>query len=116
MMGISVFEAIGMAVAFVLDCRVAPRLAAARGRRRDGDAAYVGMRGSRTKRLTFTRYAARESVDTTALVCPIGGGYPRDKRPEVIAAFAAAEILARMIASAARQNAGHPAHEFCQTL
>jgi xanthine dehydrogenase accessory factor len=55
-------------------------------------------------------------VDTTALVCPIGGGYPRDKRPEVIAAFAAAEILARMIASAARQDAGHPAHEFCQTL
>jgi xanthine dehydrogenase accessory factor len=61
------------------------------------DAAYVGMIGSRTKRATFTRYAAREGVDARALVCPIGAGFPRDKRPEVIAAFAAAEIQARMI-------------------
>ncbi len=61
------------------------------------DAAYVGMIGSRTKRATFIRYAAREGADARALVCPIGAGFPRDKRPEVIAAFAAAEILARMI-------------------
>lgn len=80
------------------------------------DAAYVGMIGSRTKRVTFGRYAARESVDASALVCPIGGGYPRDKRPEVIAAFAAAEIMARMIASAASEDAGQPTHQFCQTL
>jgi len=65
------------------------------------DAAYVGMIGSRTKRATFTHYAARERVDIGALVCPIAAGFPRDKRPEVIAAFAAAEILARMIERAA---------------
>jgi xanthine dehydrogenase accessory factor len=65
------------------------------------DAAYVGMIGSRTKRATFAHYAARERVDIGALVCPIAAGFPRDKRPEVIAAFAAAEILARMIERAA---------------
>jgi xanthine dehydrogenase accessory factor len=65
------------------------------------DAAYIGMIGSRTKRATFTRYAAREGVDLQALVCPIGAGFLRDKRPAVIAAFAAAEIQARMIGSAA---------------
>ena len=76
------------------------------------DAAYVGMIGSRTKRVTFTRYAAREGVDAGALVCPIGGGFPRDKRPEVIAAFAAAEIMARMIAPAAREDAARRAPAF----
>lgn len=79
-----------------------------------GDAAYVGMIGSRTKRVAFTRYAAREGVGAGALVCLIGGGYPRDKRPEVIAAFAAAEIMARMTA-AARAEAGEPDREFSQT-
>jgi xanthine dehydrogenase accessory factor len=64
------------------------------------DAAYVGMIGSRTKRATFAHYAGREGVDLGALICPIAAGYPRDKRPEVIAAFAAAEILARMIVAA----------------
>ena len=33
---------------------------------------YVGMIGSRTKRATFTRYAANEGVDARSLVCPIG--------------------------------------------
>lgn len=65
------------------------------------DAAYVGMIGSRSKRATFVHYAAREGVDAGALICPIAAGYPRDKRPEVIAAFAAAEILARMVERAA---------------
>ena len=65
------------------------------------DAAYVGMIGSRTKRATFAHYAAREGVDLSALVCPLAAGFPRDKRPEVIAAFAAAEILSRMIAPVA---------------
>jgi xanthine dehydrogenase accessory factor len=36
------------------------------------DAVYVGMIGSRTKRATFTRYAANEGVDARSLVCPIG--------------------------------------------
>ncbi|MDE3175916.1 MAG: xanthine dehydrogenase accessory protein XdhC [Pseudomonadota bacterium] len=65
------------------------------------DAAYVGMIGSRSKRAAFAHYAARERVDISALVCPIAAGFPRDKRPEAIAAFAAAEILARLIARAA---------------
>ena len=61
------------------------------------DAVYVGMIASRTKRATFTRYAANEGVDARSLVCPIGASFPRDRRPEVMAAFAAAEIQTRMI-------------------
>lgn len=64
------------------------------------DAAYVGMIGSRTKRAAFAHYAAHERVSVEALVCPLASGFPRDKRPEVIAAFAAAEILARIVARA----------------
>ena len=70
------------------------------------DAAYVGMIGSRTKRATFARYAAGEGVDARALVCPIGTGFPRHKRPEVIAAFAAAEIMARIIERADQHGSG----------
>jgi xanthine dehydrogenase accessory factor len=70
------------------------------------DAAYVGMIGSRTKRATFTRYAANEGVDARSLVFPIGASFPRDKRPEVIAAFAAAEIQTRMIERAHQGGSG----------
>lgn len=69
------------------------------------DAAYVGMIGSRTKRATFARYAALEGVDTRPLVCPVGAGYPRDKRPEVIAAFACAEILSVLLTQATGADA-----------
>lgn len=66
------------------------------------DAAYVGMIGSKTKRASFaswyTREAGGQRRDLDRLVCPIGGTV-RDKRPEVIAAFAAAEIMA-VLASA----------------
>ncbi|AXC49297.1 xanthine dehydrogenase accessory protein XdhC [Paracoccus suum] len=65
-----------------------------------GDAAYVGMIGSRTKRATFARFAAARGIGADALTCPIGGGGPPDKRPEVIAAFTATEILARLHAHA----------------
>lgn len=59
-----------------------------------GDAAYVGMIGSRTKRVSFDRWLREAGpVDTGALVCPIGGAGRPDKRPEVIAAFAAVEIM-----------------------
>ncbi|MFO1211046.1 MAG: xanthine dehydrogenase accessory protein XdhC [Amaricoccus sp.] len=61
-----------------------------------GDAAYVGMIGSRTKRVSFERWLARAEgppVDTEALVCPIGVAGRPDKRPEVIAAFVAVEIM-----------------------
>lgn len=73
------------------------------------DAAYVGMIGSRTKRATFRRHAAREGVDTGALTCPIAAGFARDKRPEVIAAFAAAEILACLLARASLPTDALPA-------
>ena len=60
------------------------------------DFAYVGLIGSRTKRLRFAR-AFRESglseERIARLVCPIGARFARDKRPEVIAAFAVAELL-----------------------
>ena len=62
-----------------------------------GDAAYVGMIGSRTKRVSFERWLRRAedgaAADTGALVCPIGAAGRPDKRPEVIAAFVAAEIM-----------------------
>ena len=59
------------------------------------DAAYVGMIGSATKRAKFARFlkdhAPRASVGK--LTCPIGSTRSADKRPEVIAAFVAAEIM-----------------------
>jgi xanthine dehydrogenase accessory factor len=65
------------------------------------DAAYVGMIGSRTKRETFRRWYLREAggaeADLDRLVSPIGGDAVRDKRPEVIAALAAAEIIAAVL-------------------
>ena len=70
------------------------------------DAVYVGMIASRTKRAIFTRYAANEGVDARSLVCPIGAGFPRDRRPEVMAAFAAAEIQTRMIERAHQGGSG----------
>lgn len=72
-----------------------------------GDAAYVGMIGSRTKRVTFERWLAKAApgVTTDALVSPIGAAGRPDKRPEVIAAFVAAEIMAHVIAWQARAPA-----------
>lgn len=66
------------------------------------DAAYVGMIGSATKRATFSRFVRQRGLDPAPLTCPIGGTV-RDKRPEVIAAFTAAEIMATLLAH-------HPAH------
>ena len=64
------------------------------------DAPYIGMVGSRTKRATFDRFARSHGADPARLVCPIAAGFPRDKRPEVIAAFTAAEIAARLLTHA----------------
>ena len=63
-----------------------------------GDAAYAGMIGSKTKRATFQRWLARtkadgEALDPWGLICPIGAAGRPDKRPEVIAAFVAVEII-----------------------
>jgi xanthine/CO dehydrogenase XdhC/CoxF family maturation factor len=60
-----------------------------------GDFTYLGLIGSRTKRAQFER-AFRETgiVDDqiARLVCPIGGRL-KDKRPPVIAALVAAELI-----------------------
>lgn len=61
------------------------------------DAAYVGMIGSRTKRQTFKSWFLKEAggdIPTyERLVSPIGRGVVQDKRPAVIAALVAAEVL-----------------------
>ncbi len=59
------------------------------------DATYVGMIGSATKRESFRRHLASEgrAGEIERLVLPIGGSAIRDKRPEVIAALVAAELL-----------------------
>ena len=65
-----------------------------------GDAAYVGLIGSATKRVKFQRYCAdtAPSLDPAALTCPIGGTASRDKRPAIIAALTLAEVMARLTA------------------
>lgn len=63
---------------------------------RRGDAAYAGMIGSQTKREMFRRYwlneAGGEAEALVRLSCPLGGT-TQDKRPAVIAALAAAEVV-----------------------
>ncbi|WP_342358563.1 xanthine dehydrogenase accessory protein XdhC [Terrarubrum flagellatum] len=63
---------------------------------RRGDAAYVGMIGSKTKRARFEKWFIQRGGTRAALkrlTCPIGGGDVRDKRPEIIAALTAADIV-----------------------
>ncbi len=63
------------------------------------DSPYVGMVGSRTKRARFASWFRAEGGSETALarlVLPIGALGLADKRPEVIAALAAAEIMVKM--------------------
>lgn len=63
---------------------------------RRADAPYVGMVGSRTKRARFEAWYRAEGYDPAELrrlVLPIGALGLVDKRPEVIAALAAAEIM-----------------------
>lgn len=64
-----------------------------------GDAAYVGMIGSETKRASFAGFCRREApgADPARLTCPIGAGGTRDKRPEVIAALVAAELMTALL-------------------
>jgi len=74
------------ALDFLLTCEALER----------GDARYVGLIGSATKRARFQRFAAERGVATSGLTCPIGAAGSGDKRPELIAAFAAAEIAAAL--------------------
>ncbi len=60
------------------------------------DASYVGMIGSATKRARFESSFLRAGGRNDALsgfTCPIGGADVDDKRPEVIAALTAAELV-----------------------
>ncbi|MEM7216108.1 MAG: xanthine dehydrogenase accessory protein XdhC [Pseudomonadota bacterium] len=63
------------------------------------DAAYVGMIGSKTKRATFRNWLRRENGSDAGienLICPIGDPTVKDKRPEVIAALASAEVMTHL--------------------
>lgn len=67
-----------------------------------GDFAYLGLIGSKTKRARFEhglRTAGVPHERLKRLVCPIGGAI-RDKRPPVIAALAAAELLVTLAGTA----------------
>lgn len=60
------------------------------------DLAYIGMVGSKSKRGSFLHYLEEEGIERAVadrLVLPIGGTAVDDKRPEVIAAMTAAEVL-----------------------
>jgi xanthine dehydrogenase accessory protein XdhC len=60
------------------------------------DFAYAGLIGSTTKRRRFERWFLARGGDATQLPrlsCPIGVGPVADKRPAVIAALIAAELL-----------------------
>lgn len=60
------------------------------------DSAYVGMVGSRTKRAKFASWFLEQGGEPQALerlVLPIGAQGLGDKRPAIIAALAAAEIM-----------------------
>jgi xanthine dehydrogenase accessory factor len=65
------------------------------------DAAYVGMIGSKTKKATFKSWFLKSADGSEAefnhLVSPIGGNAVKDKRPPVIAALAAAEIMTALV-------------------
>ena len=86
------------------------QIAAAALRRRD--AAYVGMIGSATKRVRFRNEAVRGGLPrelAERLICPMAAHARRDKRPEVIAAFVAAEVLgAALRARGARAVSDRP--------
>ena len=62
------------------------------------DAAYVGMIGSATKRTKFRNWCrdhcGGQSIES--LTCPIGAMGSADKRPEIIAAFVVAEVMAAL--------------------
>jgi xanthine/CO dehydrogenase XdhC/CoxF family maturation factor len=84
-----------------------------------GDASYVGMIGSATKRARFEAGFLRTGGRREALsrlTCPIGGSDVDDKRPEVIAALTAAELVRSLLrkpeasrGAGAEERAGHDA-------
>lgn len=82
------------------------------------DAPYIGMVGSKTKKARFRSWYLGErypAAPLDRLVLPIGGkAFPDglgDKRPEVIAALAAAEILVHIGAREVEDLKARPANE-----
>lgn len=76
-----------------------------------GDAAYVGMIGSGTKRARFEASFRRRHPGSEALkqlTCPIGGSDVHDKRPEVIAALTSAELVRCLLGGKAIKRARTP--------
>ncbi|MGX5841674.1 xanthine dehydrogenase accessory protein XdhC [Mesorhizobium sp. ArgA1] len=75
------------------------------------DTAYVGMIGSKTKKATFKHWFLKSAEGTEAefarLVSPIGGDAVKDKRPPVIAALAAAEIMTALVVHNTAPNVDH---------
>ena len=75
-----------------------------------GDTAYVGMIGSKTKKATFKNWFLKSADGSEAefarLVSPIGGDAVKDKRPQVIAALAAAEIMTALVIHSLASSAG----------
>ncbi len=70
------------------------------------DAAYVGMIGSRSKRAQFERWFVDQGGKAgrlDRLVMPIGGAV-KDKRPAVIAATVAAELVQHLLGESAGEN------------
>lgn len=76
-----------------------------------GDAAYVGLIGSATKRARFLASLKRGAPEASLLpfVCPIGGNSVRDKRPEIIAALAVADIVRAVFSEHAGEKPKHDA-------
>ncbi len=71
---------------------------------RRGDLAYLGLIGSKSKKARFMhdlRDSGLAPAQLARLICPIGGTLVHDKRPEVIAALATAEVLTALASAAA---------------
>lgn len=83
-------------------------LIAAEALKRD-DTAYVGMIGSKTKKATFRSWflktANGSEMEFERLVSPIGGDAVKDKRPPVIAALAASEMMTALVRHQVRAGA-----------
>lgn len=65
-----------------------------------GDACYVGMIGSATKRVKFRNWVRthNDQHSIEQLNCPIGASGSQDKRPSIIASFVVAEVMAELTA------------------
>jgi xanthine dehydrogenase accessory factor len=62
---------------------------------RRGDAGYIGLIGSQTKKAVFLHRLAQKGIPTEKLHCPIGLPEISGKEPEVIAASIVADLLRR---------------------